>query len=358
MTTHDDQPRPEGRYRRLAALLLLAALVGVACSGGGDGESDDAAPPGDGGPNSGPIPTLAGGIELANVDPARVLVGDGLAYGQPLPTQQAAADAFTEDPEVKSAGARRVHSLLDGRLLADVLVLQLDGTQMFDDGVLDAFVRGVVAALGAGEQVDEQLGGRTVFRAPGPDGTAMGFLEGDLLMVVRGADDDTVRVVVTRQLAAIAAGTIGSTQPVTPLVALPIDAAFVAVPTVTFQVIPPPEEEPAPEPPTFAGSTGVQGRYGVVAGERRTTVWVFTVDPAAYPSAEVLEPAMAALASSRAGGAAPEAVEVVDRVVQRATGAEGRPSARAFRHGALVVLVEGTDPAQIDAVVSAWIAAL
>jgi hypothetical protein len=102
----------------------------------------------------------------------------------------------------------------------------------------------------------------------------------------------------------------------------------------------------------------VQGRYGVVAGERRTTVWAFTVDPGAYPSAEVLEPAMAALASARAGGAAPEAIEVVDRVVQRATGAEGSPSARAFRHGALVLLVEGTDPAQIDAVVSAWIAAL
>ena len=165
-------------------------------------------------------------------------------------------------------------------------------------------------------------------------------------------------MVVERQLAAIAAGITGAVEPVTPLVPLPIDAAYVAVPTVAFQPIPPPEEEPPPEPPALPGATGVQGRYGVVAGERRTTVWAFTVDSATYPSAEVLEPAMAALVSARAGGAPAEGVEVVDRVVQRATGAEGAVSARAFRHQGLVLLVEGLDPAQVDAVVSAWIIAL
>jgi FAD/FMN-containing dehydrogenase len=127
---------------------------------------------------------------------------------------------------------------------------------------------------------------------------------------------------------------------------------------VAFQVIPPPEEEPAPEPPALPGATGLEGRYGVVAGERRTVVWVFTFDPAVYPSAEALEPALAALASSRAGGAPAEGVEVVDRVVQRATGTGGAPSARGFRHHRLAVLVEGMDPAQVDAVVSAWITVL
>ena len=337
--------------------LVLTALLAGGCSGG-DGGGDGADPSGDEGPNPGPVPTLAGGVELVAVDPARVLVGNGLLFGQPLPSQQTAADAFTEDPEVVAALARRVHAVSGGRLLSDVLVLQLDGAELFDEGVLDAFARGVVAALGDGEQVDEQLGGRTVFASAGPDGTAMGFVEGDLLVVVRGVDDELVRLVVTRQLAAIAAGGTGSLDPVTPLIPFPIDAPFVAVPTVSFQPIPPAEDEPAPEAPTLAGATGVQGRYGVVAGERRTTVWAFTVDPAAYPSAEALDPAMAALASSRAGGAPAEAVEVDDRVVQRATGADGTPSASVFRHGALVLLVEGTDPAQVDAVVTAWIAAL
>jgi hypothetical protein len=87
-------------------------------------------------------------------------------------------------------------------------------------------------------------------------------------------------------------------------------------------------------------------------------VWAYTLDPATYPSAEALEPALASLASSRAGGAPAEGVEVVDRVVQRATGAEGALSARAFRHEGIALLVEGPDPAQLDAVVSAWISAL
>jgi hypothetical protein len=357
VTSPDDQPRPAGRRRRLAALLLLGALLGAACSGGDGGGTSDTTTE-EGGPNAGPVPTLAGGIVLTPVEPVRVLVGDGLSFGQPLPSQQQAADAFLEDPEVASVVARRVHSLRDGRFVGDALVLALDGTELFDQGVLDAFARSVVAALGDGDHEDIQLAARTAFKSVGADGTAIGFLEGNLLVIVSGADDHDIGVVVERQLMAIAAGATGTPEPVTPLVAIPIDAAFVAVPTVSFQVIPPPEEEPAPEAPTLAGATGVQGRYGVVAGERRTTVWAFTVDPAAYPSAEVLEPAMAALASARAGGAPVDGVEVGERVVQRATGAEGTASARVFRYAGLVLLVEGTDPAQIDAVVSAWIAAL
>ncbi len=115
-------------------------------------------------------------------------------------------------------------------------------------------------------------------------------------------------------------------------------------PTVTFQPIPPPEEEPPPEPPTLAGATGVQGRYGVVAGERRTTVWAYTVDPGTYPWAEPLEPALAALVSSRAGGAPAEADEVLGRVVQRRRRrrrAARRPAA--FRHGGPCRSLRGGD---------------
>ena len=179
MTIPDDQPRPAGRRRRLAALLLLGALLGAACSDG-DGSGTETTRAGDGSPNSGPVPTLAGGIELPPVEPVRVLVADGLSFGQPLPSQQQAADAFLEDPEVAAVVARRVHSLRDGRFVGEALVLALDGAELFDQGVLDAFARGVVAALGSGDHEDIDLVGRTVFKALGADGTAIGFLEGNL----------------------------------------------------------------------------------------------------------------------------------------------------------------------------------
>lgn len=357
MTTPQDQsPRCRGR-RRLAVLLLGGALLVAACSGGDD-DGATGTPADDDGPNGGAVPTLAGGLDLSPVDPRRVLVADGLTFGQPLPSQQLAAEAFTEDPEVASALVRRVYARVDGRLVGEALVLVLDGAEMFDEGVLEAFAGGVVAALGDGESEATELAGRPTYRSRGRDGTAIGFLEGNLLAVVRGTDDHDIGVVVERQLAAIAAGAIGPAEPVTPLIPLPIGAAFVPAPTIAFQPIPPPEEETPPVPPVLPGATAVEGRYGVVAGERRTTVWAFTVDPAVYPSAEVLEPAMAALVSERAGGAPAEGVEVIDRLVQRATGAEGSSSARAFRQQGLVLLVEGLDPAQVDAVASAWIAAL
>ncbi len=346
MTTH-----------RFAATLLAGALLVAGCTGD-DPVSGDADAIDETDPAVGPLPTLAGGIELAAVDPLRVLVGDGLAFGRPLPSQQAAADAFTAEPEVAAAVTRRVHSLPDGRLVGDVVVLVLDGPQIFDEAVLGVFVRGVVGALGDGTSTDATLGGRTVVRSRSPTEAVLGFREGNLLVVVRGAVDEEVTMLAERQLNAIGAGLVGAPEPLTPLVPTSPEAAFVPVPTIAFQPIPPPEVELPPEPPGLPGSTGLQGRYGVVAGERRTVTWAFAVDPAAYPSAEALDPVMAALASGRAGGAPVEAVEVGDRVVQRATGGRGVASARVFRHEGLVLLVEGADPAQVDAVVSAWIAAL
>jgi hypothetical protein len=177
-------------------------------------------------------------------------------------------------------------------------------------------------------------------------------------MLVRGSVARDIGVVVERQLQALAAGAVGAAEPFTPLVPLPIDAAFVTVPTVSFQPIPPPEEEPPPAPPGLRGATGVQGRHGVVAGERRTTIWAYTLDPATYPSAESLEPALAALASARAGGAPAETTEVLGRVVLSADGPEGSPSVRAFRHQGLALVVEGQVPAQLDAVVTDWLTAL
>jgi hypothetical protein len=344
------------RRRRLAALVLVAGLWLTACGGGGGGPEDDRS--GDPGPNRTPPPTLRGGVELPAVDPVRLLVGERLAYGEPLPSQQAAADAYLEDPEVASAIARRLYSRVDGHLLGEVLLLSLDGAELFDEAVLDGFVDGSVAALGDGTTEEVTIAGRPVLRSHGSAGTVLGYREGDQLVLVRGTSEPDVTTAVERQLQAYAAGAVGDPKPFTPLVALPIDAAFVTVPTVTFEPIPPPEEETPPAPPGLPGATGVQGRYGVVAGERRTTAWAYTLDPATYPSAEALTPRLTELVTARAGGAEVETKEVLGRVVLGADGSDDHPSVRAFREGGLVLVLEGAAPAQLDAVITAWLTAL
>ena len=135
-------PVDSPRWRhRIAALGLAVALLAGACSDDGGATGDAVV---DDGPNSLPPPTLPGGVELAAVDPHRLLVGEGLAYGRPLPSEQAAADAYLEDPEVAAVVARRLHSRGDGRLVGEVLLLEVDGAEIFDGAVLDAFVDGAV----------------------------------------------------------------------------------------------------------------------------------------------------------------------------------------------------------------------
>lgn len=341
----------------VATLALVTTLGGAACSDG-PGRPDRLAEDDDR-PNPGPPPTLPGGVELPALDPATVLTGAELAFGTPLPSEQAAADGFTVTPEVTSALARRVFSVPDGRRLGDAVVLVLDGAEVFDDGGLAAFVRGIVEAMGGAPVEDDELAGRGVVRSTGPAQTAIGFREGNLLAVAVSAVDADVRFVVTRQVEALARGEAGRADPVTPLVAVAPGAAFVPMATVSFEVIPPPEEEAdPPEAPALPGAAAVEGRYGVVAGERRTVVWSFSVDLGAYPTAEALAPALGPLVASRADGVAPTASEVVDRVVLAATNPEGEPSARVFRHQGLVLVVEGDRPDQLDAVVTAWITAL
>jgi hypothetical protein len=347
-----------GPGRCLAALLVAGALAG-GCGTGSDGAVDEVGAARDA-RNPGVVPTLPGGVDLTPLDPASVLVGAELAFGSPLPSEQAAADAYTEDPEVTAALARRAYMTVDGRRLAHVVVLRLDGTQLFDDSVLRAFEAGAVSALGGAPAAEVQLAGRTVLRAGAAGGpAAIAFREGDLLTLVTGAAPD-VELVVTRQLEAVARGEVGSATPATPLVPAHPDAAFVAVPTVAFAPFPPPEDEEPPPMPPLSGTTGATGRYGVVAGERRTIAWAYGVDLASHPTAESLEPALAALASHVAGGAVSSPVETIDRVVHTASiqDEDVRRAASVFRHGGLVLVVEGADAAQVEAVVTAWIAAL
>jgi hypothetical protein len=74
---------------------------------------------------------------------------------------------------------------------------------------------------------------------------------------------------------------------------------------------------------------------------------------AAASSAELLEPAIAALVAARAG--TPTTSYVESRVVWSANPTDDRPAVRAFRHQNVIVFVQGADPIQLDALVAAWI---
>lgn len=351
-------PRPPARWVIAVCSALVVAAAATACGSGGDGVGDVADRRAD--PNRGVVPTIPGGLELGSLDPATVLTGADLAFGAPLPSEQAAADAFAEQPEFVSALARRVFHRADGRRLADALVLVVDGSAVFDEEALSALVHAAVGAIGRGVARPERIGAQDVVRAAASDGTraAVGFLIADVLTVVSGSSDAEVTLTVTRQIEARARGEIGSATPTTPLVTVEPASVFVSVSSVDFEEIPGPEEEAVPEPPAMAGASSVTGRYGVVAGERRTTVWVLSVSPSAHPWAESLEPAMEALAAARANGSAPTPTEIGGRVVYQSVNAPGTRSTHVFRHHGLVLLVEGDQADQVEAVATAWIAAL
>ncbi|MFP5254698.1 MAG: hypothetical protein ACLGI8_02490 [Acidimicrobiia bacterium] len=345
--------------KRLAPGVAAVGLVLPGCTDDGPGRPDQLAEGRDG-PNPGALPTVPGGVALAPTDPAVALVGTDLAYGSPLPSEQLAAEALLDTPEVVAVLARRAYAVPEARRLADVVAITVDGAEVFDEAALAAFHEGLVSGLaGGGEAEEEELVARPVLVGGGQDRAVMGWAEGDLFTVVLAGSSADARTVVTRQLEARRRGETGSTDPATPMARLSSEAAFVEVPTVAFAPIPPPEEEPdGPEPPALAGALGVQGRYGVTAGERRTVVWSFALDLAAHPTAESVAPLLGPLVSARAGGAAATATEVVDRIVVSATVAEGERSALAFRHQGLVLLVEGERPDQLEAVATAWITAL
>ena len=302
-------------------------------------------------------PTLAGGMELPPVDPRTVFVGDDLAFGASLPSEAAAAGELGDDEEVASVAIRRVYRAGDARLLGDVLVLQLRGSAFFDESVLAGWQRGLVEGLAGAGPTELLLAGEAGLAAAGGRRAVAAFGDGDVFVVATASTPEDAALVAGRMREGRRRGDPPRPDPATPMRPLAPGSLFVAVPAVTFVPFPPPEAEPPPVAPSLVGATGSEGRIGVIGGERRSTVWVLAADPGTYPTAEALQAALGGLASSRAGGAPPGEVELVDRVVATADGGD-MGSARVFRHGDLAVLVEGADPADLDAIVTAWVTAL
>ena len=350
MTSLVDQPR----WRRIGALVLAVTLAAGACSD--DGGSDGAVTQ-DAGPNTLPPQTLPGGVELAAVDPLRLLAGDGLAYGQPLPSEQAAAEAYLEDPEVASVMARQLHSRGDGRRMGDVLVLELNGAEIFDESVLDGFVGGAVGALGDGTTEPVTIAGRPVLRSQGPSGTVMGYREGNQLMLVRGPAPEDIGGVVERQLQALAVARSArrSRSPRSSRCrSTPPSCRCPPCPSNRSRR---PRRSPRRSRQVCRAQRGFWVATAWSPGERRTNVWAHTLDPTTYPSAERLEPALAALASTPGrcarggeGGARPPRLQRRRR--------RWPPLSPRVPPSGLALVVEGQVPAQLDAVITAWLTEL
>jgi hypothetical protein len=289
-------------------------------------------------------------LDLERLEPVIILIADGITFGTALPNDQRALETYVADPAVLDGAARVAYDSASATPLADVTALSIDPGAFHDQEVLDAFVLGVVEASG-GSAVLEEIDGRPTLRTIATDGTNVRALgHENLLLIVQGVDDAAVLRVVRGVGAAIAAGQSGDGAQHTPIRALAAGELFIPVTTVGFA--PYPEDEEVPDPPSLPGGfVGAEARLAIVAGERRGTVWVLETAATAFPSAEALEPAVAELVADGVR-AEVSTVQVGRRVVHGADRAS--TVVRAFRHHNLVVVVQGREVDQVDAIVSAW----
>ena len=333
------------RARRRWPRLLGAMLVAGACSGSDGSGSDPDHPPG-ARPNGGRCPPSPVGWSCTRR--SRPRAGGGGSGLRPAPAERGGGGRRPSPPTPRWPGpwCRRVHSRRDGRLVGRTLILGSTAPSCSTRPCSTPSYEARWRPSAPGRPRSSSWPADPCSAPAAETCSAVGYREGDLLVVVTGTVDHDIQVVVARQLDGHGGGGHGVAATPSPRWSRsPSTPPSCRCPRLAFQVIPPPEEEPVPPAPTFAGATGVDGRYGVVAGERRTTVWVFTVDPATYPSAERLEPAMAALAVG-AGGApvARGGSRWSTGSCTAPTAADGAPSARVFRHQGLVLLVEGLIP--------------
>jgi hypothetical protein len=346
---------------RVSTVVLVVVLAASACNGDikrtGSTTTTSAAPA----PTTTALPPLIKSeLDVQRVAPESVLVATGFAFGAARPSVQAALDVYRPDKAVLGAAVRLVTDTASLAPAADMTVLALDPTVFHDREVFEGYLRGFIQGIGASVTAADVAGVRTLRAGPAADGSLLrAYLHENLLIVARGRDDDALARLVAAQLTAIAAGQVGTADLATPMRVVQPGELFVNVPTVGF-VAYPATETPPPAPVLSGASgavTGIETRLVAVAGERRGTTWVIGTSAGAFPTAESLTPAIDALATARYGSA-PTSSEVGGRVVVSAGPGPGGEMLRVFRYQDVVVVIEGIESDQLDAIVSAWSAAL
>jgi hypothetical protein len=340
--------------RHAAAAAAALALVGAlaACSGdGGDAGERERDPVDETAPRDTRTTTDAT-LALAEADPTSLLVAEGIRFGTAPAPLLAALDAYRDDVAVLDADGAIAWDATSVLRVAEVVVLALDPGAFTDESLLDVYVDRLRNAAAEGARRVES------------------FQRGNLLALLTGLDAARLADLAARMQAAVDAGQTGTDERFTPLRELATGAVFVPLTTARFDPYPvggepvqpstptthaPPEPPPPPILPGI-GEVAIELRQVVVAGEVRALAWALAVPLRLRPSAELLEPAIPPAVAGRAGE--PTTSFVVDRSVWTADPTDERSAVRAFRHGNVVVMVEGADPVQLDALVGAWITAL
>jgi hypothetical protein len=347
-------------FARVPAVVLAVVLTASACNGdikrsGATTTTARAAVPS----TTVLPPLIKSELDVQRIEPEAVLVADGYAFGAARPSVKAALDVYGPDAAVLSGVVRLVTDTTSLLPAGDMTVLALDPAVFHDREVFEGYLRGFIEGIGA-TVTSTDIDGVPVLRAgPAVDGSLVrAYLHENLLIVARGRNDDVLARLVTSQLAAVKAGKPGSSDLITPMRVVPPAQLFVSVPTVGFAAYPSPEvPPPAPVLSNAPGAvSAIETRIVAVAGERRATTWVIGTSAGHFPTAESLTPSIDALAAARYGTAAKTA-EVAGRVVVSAQSPSGT-ALRVFRFQDVVVVIEGIEADQLDAIVSAWSFAL
>jgi hypothetical protein len=227
---------------------------------------------------------------------------------------------------------------------------------------VDGYVRGL--ASGSAESVDgaEQvdLGGVDAFAASTNAQAFVTFRLDNVIVLVTAPTSDGARTLAATMAEAALSGSGGGGSTVTPFGEVPPSSAFVDLNGFGFIVFPNDEEktdlayEPLPVP-LVDGLAGLpEARLVVIGNEIRGAAWVLPTARTSYASAEDLVEPMRLLAAARSGG------EVTEEVVNGRTVFAGDTAAsvRVVREENLVLVVDGIDPVNADAIVAEWLGSL
>lgn len=334
---------------RAAGVVLASALTVVVACTGDDG--DGAASSRDRGEttvSTASVPSTSTTTETPRLDPNSALVARGYLFGSAPPSLAATRDVYRADDLVLGSEVAVAWHASRVQRIADVIVLSLDEPALVDDEVVRAYVKAFEGALA-------RAGQRSV-----------SFLHGNLLVVLVGPDSRAVTALRSAMQAAIKSGGKGGATRTTPMRRVATTSVFVELPDAVFEPYPvptdttvegtPTTEDPGepPPPPTIdaSGAVGsVELRRVLVGSEARALAWALAIRTDVVRSAEQLESLVERSVRSRVRADVTTRA-VSDRVVWVAAGI------RAFRAHNIVVIVEGADEVQLDALVASWLRVL
>ena len=297
-------------------------------------------------------------IDFGDRDPTSLLAADGFVFGGPEPETVLAADGIGSDPLVQRALARTVYSAETGEELATLLAVVLEPGVFTSAAAVNGFVGGLATGLIGTDDppMPVPIGGFDGFAASSGQRSIVAFRVDNVVVMVEADSPATAGAVGEAVAVADSTGAGVDSTTMTPFSDVDPFSVFSPLAGFEFAVFPTDEEkvdlpfEPLPVP-TLDGLAGFPvGELVVIGNEIRGAAWAVPVSRASYASAEDLIEPMRNLAATRSGGAATEQV-IAGRTVY---GGDAVESIRVFRHENLVLVVDGFDRVNADAIVAAW----